>query len=69
MLKYSAVFCLNRKDSCPVLLVSALQYDYVNFNSFIFRIKKQKRKLQFQTMFYTKASSLIYLKNSFRPRS
>ena len=23
-LKYSAVFCLNRKDSCPVLLVSAL---------------------------------------------
>ena len=24
ILKYSAVFCLNRKDSCPVLLVSAL---------------------------------------------
>ena len=65
MLKCSAVFCLNRKDSCPVLLVSALQYDHVNFNGFIFRIKKQKRKLQFQTMFYTKASSLIYPKNLF----
>ena len=24
ILKYSAVFCLNRKDSCPVLLVRAL---------------------------------------------
>ena len=24
ILNYSAVFCLNRKDSCPVLLVSAL---------------------------------------------
>ena len=24
ILKCSAVFCLNRKDSCPVLLVSAL---------------------------------------------
>ena len=24
ILKYSAVFCLNRKYSCPVLLVSAL---------------------------------------------
>ena len=24
ILKYSAVFCLNRKDSCPALLLSAL---------------------------------------------
>ena len=25
ILKYSAAFCLNRKDSCPVLLVNALE--------------------------------------------
>ena len=38
ILKYSAVFCLNRKDSCPVLLVSALLLLYRKKSQFIRKI-------------------------------
>ena len=46
------------------------QHDHVNFNNFIFHIKKPKKKVTIlNTVRYESRESYIYLKNSFRSGS